>query len=292
MEPALTVSGPPQVGLAYNAYIPEFLRNHPDAVDYIEVPFELLCHDPGVAQISAAKPIVLHCASLSIAGSVPPAPTTVSAVEEWIRRTGTPWLGEHLSFILADRDAAGEFADEYAPGEPYNIGYTVSPPMNAASVDQIVGTLERLRDRLGVPLLLENPPLYFRAPGTTMTQVEFIREICHRCSVLLLLDLAHFYITSRTLGFDPKAELMSLPLDRVVETHVSGVEQQAGIHWDNHASRAPDIVFEMLELVVAAENVRAVTLEYNWSSRFPRQILLEEVARVRETVALSCRARS
>jgi uncharacterized protein (UPF0276 family) len=285
-------AGPPQVGLAYNAYVPALLRDHPDAADYVEVPFELLRHDPEVAVISARKPIILHCASLSIAGSVPATPSTVDAVDEWVRRTGTPWLGEHLSFILADREAAGELADEYAPGEPYNIGYTVSPPMNEASIVQVVSTVERLRERLTVPLLLENPPLYFRAPGTTMTQVEFICEICRRCSVRLLLDLTHFYITSRTMGFDPREEILALPLERVVETHVSGVELQGGTHWDNHASRAPEIVFELLDVALGVGGVRAVTLEYNWSSRFPRQVLMEEIARVRQATVDSCRGRS
>jgi len=296
MGQPLTVGQPPNgsalVGLAYNSYVPRFVEEHSTLVDYVEVPFELLRHEASVLEIGARKPIVLHCASLSIAGSVPPSTTTVEAVREWIRRTRTPWLGEHLSFVLASREAAGEWAEEYAPGEPYNIGYTVSPPMNEESIAQVLRTVELLDGALGVPLLLENPPLYFRAPGTTMSQCEFIAEICRRCAVSLLLDLTHFYITSRTMGFDPRRELDSLPLDRVVEVHVSGVELQAGIHWDNHASRAPDEVLEMLACVLeAGTGVRAVTLEYNWSSRFPRTVLLEEIARVRDAIAASRSAR-
>jgi hypothetical protein len=69
-------------------------------------------------------------------------------------------------------------------------------------------------------------------PGSTMSQLEFIDELCRRCDVGLLLDLAHFYITSKTLNFDPVDELEHFPLSRVVEVHISGVDEQQGMHWD------------------------------------------------------------
>jgi uncharacterized protein (UPF0276 family) len=256
-------------------------------VDYVEVPFELLQHNPDVLSLASVKPVVLHCASLSIAGSVPPAPRTVEGIAQWIGRTRTPWLGEHLSFVTADRTAAGEGAEPYAPGEPFNIGYTVSPPMNPASVEQVISAIERWQSRFGVPLLLENAPIYFQSPATTMTQVEFVQAICDRSSVLLLLDLAHLYITAQTFGVDALEVLRTYPLDRVVELHVSGVGVEEGGHWDNHAARAPDVVLELLALASRGARVQAVTLEYNWSSRFPRDVLLDELARARAAVASS-----
>ncbi len=277
----------PAIGIAYSGYTPLFLDEHGDAVDYVEVPFELLCHDSSVIEVRDVKPIVLHCASLSVAGSVPPSEQTIDAIRGWIERTETPWLGEHLSFITATRELAGPVADEYAPGEPYNIGYTVCPPMNEATVERVLRVLALAELRFPVPMLLENPPVYFPVPGSTMTQVEFVSEICARSSAPLLLDLAHFYITSQTMGFDPCEAVLSYPLDRVVEVHLSGVETEAGGHWDNHAKRAPDIEFELLALVLARSSVKAITLEYNWSARFPAAVLLEEIARARETVAAS-----
>jgi uncharacterized protein (UPF0276 family) len=117
-----------------------------------------------------------------------------------------------------------------------------------------------------------------------MSQVEFVRELCAQTPVPLLLDLAHFYITSQTMGFDPLEGLADYPLERVVEVHISGVETETGGHWDNHAKRAPDIEFEMLELVLERAAVEAITLEYNWSARFPVTALLEEIARARERI--------
>lgn len=273
----------PKVGLAHSAYVHQFLRDHPDAVDFVEMPFELLHHDPSMIRVAGLKPLILHCASLSMAGAVPPSLSTVSAVQRWIEETETPWLGEHLAFVTAERGDL--LADEYAPGEPYNIGYTVNPPGNAESLDFVLRALDLCDRSFGVPVLLENSPVYFEPPGSTMTQIELIREICDRSSARLLLDLSHFYISARTLGFDPVAELPSLPLDRVVEVHVSGVEVHDGIHLDDHNRKAPEVVYEMLAAVLRRSPVQAVTLEYNWSMRFPIPALLEEIARTRQVIA-------
>jgi uncharacterized protein len=282
--PTISTVGEPEVGIAFSASTPGFLARHPDAIDYVEVPFELLCHNPSAGDVAAVKPIVLHCASLSIAGMIPPSRSTVNMVKEWIIRTETPWLGEHLSFITADRQLTGEPAEESAPGEPWNIGYTVSPPLNEQSVVTVLRSLSRVESELTVPVLVENAPIYFIMPGSTMTQTEFINEICARSEVRLLLDLAHFYISAQALNYDPRQELLRLPLDRVVEVHMSGVDTEAGGRWDNHAARAPQIEFDLLADVLQSAPVRAITLEYNWSARFPENVLLQEIHKTRQVL--------
>ena len=275
----------PAIGIAYSEYTPDFVRGNPTAIDYVEVPFELLRHDPTVVAIKELKPIVLHCASLSVAGAVPPSEATVGAISDWVEQTETPWLGEHLSFITAEREKAGPVADEYAPGEPYNIGYTVCPSMAEESIRWVLRSIDLAEDRFDVPMILENPPMYFPIPGSTMSQIEFVNEICARSGTGLLLDLAHFYITSQTVGFDPLTAILDYPLDRVVEVHLSGVDSEAGGHWDNHAARAPEIEFDLLSIVLDRAPVRGITLEYNWSARFPQGALLQEIARARERLA-------
>ncbi len=276
--------------MAFSRSVPHFMRRHPGSLDYVEVPFELLRHDPTVGKRLEDTPSILHCASLSIAGTVEPPESVIDSIEGWIKKTQTPWLGEHLSFITAERWQTDRPADAYAPGEPWNIGYTVSPPMNAATVESVVRSLDRATAHFSVPLILENPPVYFSMPGSTMSQAEFISEVCARSDVNLLLDLAHFHITARNLCLDPLSELDRFPLDRVVEVHISGVADEAGTCWDSHASRAPESELELLSLVVDRAPVRAVTLEYNWSPHLPETVLLEEIARTRDVVN-ACRRR-
>lgn len=272
----------PSVGLAYSSAVRNFVERHRAEVDHVEIPFELLRHNPTVLEWRDMPPTILHCASLSVAGPKRCSEDTIRQIDGFAEETRTPWIGEHLAFISANRSEAGPHPEEYAPGEPYNIGYTVSPVMNERTVSRVVQALQSYTHRFSVPLLLENSPLYFEVPGSTLSQSEFIGAICNQAKVGLLLDLAHFVITSRAANFEPFAELEKLPLDRVVEVHISGIDDQDDGSWDDHAKPAPEIVYQLLDQVLDRASPRAITLEYNWSSRFPESILSEELFRVRE----------
>jgi uncharacterized protein (UPF0276 family) len=262
--------------------VPAFVEAQPQALDYVEVPFELLRHDPSVNSLGARIPLVLHCASLSVASPAVCPPEVLGQVQQWAQATASPWIGEHLAFVTADRKEAGAEAESYADGEPYNIGYTVSPPMNAMTSGRVARHLQYYSSQFTVPILIENSPLYFRIPSSTMSQAEFITEILGSCPAGLLLDLAHFFISSETMGFDPEVELERFPLERTVEIHISGVDRQPDGVWDNHAARAPKAVYRLLEQALERARPQAITLEYNWSVRFSQAILLEEIAQVRE----------
>ena len=84
------IDAPPRVGLAYGPGVAELLAAHPGWVDYIEIPFEQLRHAPALAALRETAPLLLHCASLSIAGFVPPSARTVAAQALAI---DTPWIG-------------------------------------------------------------------------------------------------------------------------------------------------------------------------------------------------------
>ena len=110
----------------------------------------------------------------------------------------------------------------------------------------------------------------------------FIADVVARCDAGLLLDLTHLLITCRNTGADPLRELAKLPLERVVEIHVSGMSVQSGVAWDDHAVPAPPEVFELLRRVLAEVRPRALTVEYNWSGAFPQEILHRHLQRARE----------
>lgn len=273
------------VGIAYSGYAAALIEACPEQVDFVEVPFELLRHDPLAPQRLGAKPIILHCASLNIAGPVRPDAEVLDSLRTWIQATRTPWVGEHLAFTTTATTPAN--GDEEYPGQAYNIGFTVSPPMNSATVDSVVKVLDRYESELSAPLLLENPPIYFKIPGSSMCQVDFVREICSKSKVRLLLDLTHFYIASRNMGFDAFHDLERYPLDRVDEIHISGASEQQGVWWDDHACASCEEVFELLALAVRRATPQAITLEYNWSSRFPLDTVITDLERTRKTVCRS-----
>jgi uncharacterized protein (UPF0276 family) len=247
-------------------------------VDYIEVPFEQLRHSPASASIQEMVPVILHCASMSVAGFVPPTDGTLDAIGREAERTRTPWIGEHLAFIIAD----GLQMDTAAP--PTALTYTVCPQLSEEVVERVADNLASLQARFDAPLIVENSPQYFEIPGSTMPMVDFIGAVLSRCDVGLLLDLSHFLITMLNTGGDAAREIGRLPLDRVVEVHISGLNVQSGVVWDDHATPAPPLVFDLLARVLERALPRAITLEYNWSPTFPEATLKTHIERVRRAV--------
>jgi uncharacterized protein (UPF0276 family) len=257
------------------------VRSRPGLVDYVEVPFEQLRHSPDLMSLPQDIPVLLHCASMSVAGFVPPDEATLDAIGEVAQRTRTPWIGEHLAFVSAD----GLPGESGGPAAPTTLTYTVCPQLSEETVERVVHNLARLRPRCPVPLILENSPQYFVVPGSTMNMVDFICAVTARSDVGLLLDLSHFLITSLNTRVDAMTEIERMPLERVVEIHISGFSRQSGVVWDDHAAPAPPAVFELLDRVLQRANPRALTFEYNWSSRFPQAILLAHLDRGRAALA-------
>jgi len=275
MKPRSHDNKHPLVGLAYGPGMVEFIGSHPGWVDYLEIPFEQLRHTPTLAALRDTAPLILHCASLSVAGFIPPCAGTIAAVADQARSTGTPWIGEHLAFIAAD-----PLGDE--PGAAATtLSYTVCPQLSEQTVERVAENLAVLRPQLPVPLILENSPQYFAVPGSTMAMSDFIAAVAERCDIDLLLDLSHFLITALNTGVDPLREIDRLPLERVIEVHVSGLNAQSGVVWDDHATPAPPLVFELLERVMRRARPQALTLEYNWSPQFPLAVLRDHLDRAR-----------
>lgn len=257
-----------------------FIERHRDFVDFVEVPFEQLRHHPPTARIQEEIPILLHCSSMSVAGFVPPSEATLDEIADHAIRTRTPWIGEHLAFISA---GALDDAEEAPPTE---LTYTVCPQLSEETVERVEANLRRLQARFLVPIILENSPQYFALPGSTMTMSAFIGEVDRRCDVEWLLDVTHFLITTSNMGLDPLMSVHELPLERVVEVHLSGMSKQSGRWWDDHAAPAPEAAFELLAGITDRIRPRAVTFEYNWAPSIPESVVVAQIARTRELLAV------
>lgn len=272
-----SLNGAPAVGLAYGPIASSLLERQADCFDYVEVAFEQIRHHPPALEIAETKPVLLHCSSMSVAGFVPPTADTIDAISDIATATRTPWIGEHLAFLSAD---ALEGDPDVAT--PTELTYTVCPQLSAETIERVGANLDRLRRRFAVPIILENSPQYFAIPGSTMSMPTFIAEVSDRWNVDLLLDVTHFLITTSNMGLDPLDSARQLPLDRVVEVHLSGMSMQSGRWWDDHAVLVPDAAFEFLAAIADRVRPNAVTFEYNWAATLPEQIVVDQLARVRE----------
>jgi uncharacterized protein (UPF0276 family) len=278
----MTEGAAPRVGVAYGPVARALLATDSALLDYVEVPFEQLRHDPTTLGTVEGVPVILHCASMSIAGFVEPEEETLAAIRTWAEWVDTPWIGEHLAFISA------QHPDELAGGvaaEPTHLTYTMAPQLSEAVIEQVGKNLSRLREHFDHHIIVENSPQYFDVPGSEMSQIKFIAEVAERFDVDLLLDLTHLAVSAHNLAYNVVDALKALPLHRVVEVHLSGMSVQAGVAWDDHANLAPPEVVDLLPRVLDAVCPRAVTLEYNWAPDHRLETVVEQIEAVRSSVA-------
>jgi uncharacterized protein (UPF0276 family) len=141
-----------QIGLAYGPGFEEFIAANAGIIDYVEIPFEQLRHTPHLGIIQQQLPVVLHCASLSVAGFIPPSQATIDALADQVTRTRTPWIGEHLAFVSAD--GISEEADRDLA--PTNLTYTLCPQLSDETVERVVENIASIKATFSAPLILEN----------------------------------------------------------------------------------------------------------------------------------------
>jgi uncharacterized protein (UPF0276 family) len=265
------------IGLAHGPGVSDLIKRNPGLVDYIELPFELLRHDPSAIKAETLAPVILHCASMSIAGFVPPSDDTLNAIAAVANRTNTPWIGEHLAFISAD--------PLHHPGaalhDPTTLTYTVCPQLSEEVLQHACDNIAQLQTRFAPTLIVENSPQYFEIPGSTMSIVDFTIEVHRRSKVGMLLDLTHFMISAINMKFDPKTEIRRLPLEHLVEMHVSGLDFQSGKAWDDHAGVADESMFELMQIVVDRARPHAITFEYNWAPDLADEIIVTQIKRTK-----------
>lgn len=270
-------SGRVAVGAAYSGPATALVRELVDLLDYVEYPYELLRANRTALDHARQHRAVLHSASLSLASGRPPDEDVLRSAADIAADIGTPWVGEHLAFISAS-------SPDGIPGEQFDIGYAISPPMNAETVDNVSDALIAAASVLDRPLLLENSPIYVALPGSNMSQGEVVSEICRRTGAYALIDLAHLRITSESHSLDPTEALLEFPIERVVEVHLSGVSSSSGRLWDDHSGTPDEVQYELLRWLLRTAPVAAVTHEYNWAPSYPPDSARREVLRTLDLI--------
>lgn len=252
-----------------NLALAPFLKA-PDAVDYLAVTPDMFWIDHGpeagegprrfadipswVAMLDACRlPTVSHHIGLSIASAIPTDAGYVAQMAAWAERWNAHWLSEHLAFVAI------------AEGQgPSAAGLALTAPFDREVLDLAVERARFVIARTGAPFLLENSPYYVSFDDSDMREAEFLNRFCADSGSGLLLDLHNLYCNAVNFGFSGHAFLDELHLDRVVEVHIAGGAELAGMYADSHSGAPPEPVWDLLDdLVGRAPNLRGITFEFH-----------------------------
>lgn len=184
----------------------------------------------------------------------------------------TPWVAEHFQCLHTEDGT-------------YNLNYVFPPLYTEEFLDRFVANANALKRRLDQPLVMENIPGFFDVRASHIPEAQWLRRFFERTEVGFLLDLPHIWLEAHYHDIDPRTFLNDFPLERVVEVHVAGVEEDRDLQGPWIAPTAPSE--EMLDFMAHAVDrcpgVRAVTFDA-FAPTLTGDVLFASVARIREAL--------
>lgn len=217
--------------------------------------------------IRDALPVLLHGIGLSLGSAEGLDPERVRHTAKVAEAVAPPWFSEHIAFTRAGG---------------VEIGHLTPLPFTREAVATVARNVAELKRALpGLPILLENIAYSFVLPDAEMTEAEFVRAVVEEADAGLLLDLENVHANARNHGYDARAYLESLPLEKVTEVHLAGGIVSGGQYVDSHTRPVPEESWKLLEWLAPRAPIRAVIIERD-DDLPPFKELLAEVRRARK----------
>lgn len=237
---------------------------HRPKVDWFEIISENFMDTDGrpkrnLERVMADYPIVMHGVSLSI-GTVDPLNseylTKLKALADWVNPA---WISDHLCWT----------------GVAHRNTHDLLPvPYTEEALKHIVERIKAVQDFLGRPIALENPSTYLEFKASHIPEAEFISRMAQDSGCALLLDVNNVYVSCYNHRLDPKTYLDALPLDHVVQIHLSGHTNKGTHIIDTHDDHVIDEVWALYQYVIAKAG-RIPNTMIEWDDRIPEFPVLQ-----------------
>lgn len=231
------------VGIGYRKdFSKSFLESEVLNPDFIEVAPENWIGIGGYWKQQLHKalekyPLYCHGLSLSVGSPEGVDLDFVKAVKRFLDDTQAVLYSEHLTFSKVDNAHL----------------YDLLPiPFTRAAIQRVVENIEQVQEILQRPLILENGS-YYTVLKSEMDEPTFINEIVSRSGCSLLLDVNNVYVNSFNHGYDAKAFINQMPLDKVEYIHMAGHHQvNERLIIDTHGAPIIDPVYDLFAYTTTA----------------------------------------
>jgi len=208
-------------------------------------------------------PLSLHGVGLSLGSADALDERHLAALERLVRRFEPALVSEHLSWSSID----GRYANDLLP-----------LPHTRAALDHVVARIEKVQERLGRQLAVENIASYLEFGESTMPEWEFVAAVARRSGCAILLDVNNVYVNSVNHGFDAHAYLAAMDPAAVAQYHLAGHEAGPFGLVDTHAAPVAPEVWALYAEAVARLGPRPTIVE--WDANLPPlEVLLDEAGR-------------
>ena len=203
----------------------------------------------------------------------------------------------HLARLKAlnERYQPGLFSEHLAWSTHESAYYNdlLPLPYNADTVVRVADHIDEVQATIGRRMLLENPSNYLAFAESTMSEVDFLKEIVRRTGCGLLLDVNNVHVSAINMRFDAAGYLDAFPVEHVGEIHLAGYDTEqdddgAPLLIDTHNRPVDPAVWQLYEHAIA--RVGAVPTLIEWDNDVPEwPVLYAEVAHADELLAAASR---
>jgi len=216
-------------------------------------------------QARALAPVALHGVSLSLGSIDPLHESYLDELVALAARVQPAWISDHLCW----GSVGGHYAHDLLP-----------LPYTEEALTHVVARVDRIQDRLGRQILIENVSSYLTYVRSAMPEWEFLAEVARRSDCGILLDVNNVYVSAVNHGFDPSVYLAGVPADRVGQIHLAGHSDHGTHLLDTHDAPVRGEVWELYRSVV--ERMGRVSTLIEWDEHIPElSELLAEAERAR-----------
>ncbi len=274
---------PPKAGVGHKPQHLGDVLAAPGPVSWVEIHAENYMADggsriAGLRRLAERFPVSCHGVGLSI-GSEGPLDTEhldrLAHLASWLRPAS---VSEHLAW---SGHGGGYLAD------------LLPLPRDEATLGRVSDHVDQVQDRLGRPILLENPSSYLGFSSSSMDETEFLGAVAARTGCGLLLDVGNVHVSAVNGAYDAGAYLDAFPLALVGEIHLAGHEVAADedgapLLIDAHSNPVADPVWALFSRVLARSGPLPTLIE--WDSDVPEwPVLAAEAARA-DALLAACHA--
>jgi hypothetical protein len=222
-----------------------------------------------LASCAERWPVLPHGVGLNIGGPDPLDEDYLTRLGALVARVDAPFFSDHLCYSRL----GGVVLHDLLP-----------LPFNEQVVEHVVPRVREVMARVGRPFLLENPSYYARMPGGTLAEADFLRHVAEEADCGLLLDVNNVYVNSRNHGYEPRAFIDALPLERVVQIHLAGHERRPDVLIDTHGAAVCDEVWALYRYVL--ERTGPVSTLIEWDQDIPSlDAVLDQADEARRALA-------
>ncbi len=267
------------VGLRH-AHFAEALA-HPAPIDFIELHSENFFTDGGaIAQVlqdvAQQYPVSLHSTAMGLGSAAGIPEHYLLKLDQLASQVDPILISDHASF------AWGEIN-----GKPVHSGDLLPIVYNDSNLAIMAEHVNKIQQRLGKQLLVENLSAYIVLPGSTMTEQEFLVALTEKTQCGLLLDLNNILVN----GFNTQQEhllgyalewINNIPTQCVGEIHLAGYRpvDKHQIAIDDHSHPVSDLCWQLYAQAMIRFGNTPTLIE--WDNDLPSwSVLIDEVVKAR-----------